>query len=75
MPAFGLAFSPDGRTVATASRDRSIKLWDAATGELMTTLYGHSENVYAVAFSPAGTILASASLDGTVRLWRAPRGP
>ena len=59
----------DVAVLATGSHDQTIKLWDAATGHELTTLRGHTGNVYTVAFSPEGTRLASGSLDGTVRLW------
>jgi WD40 repeat protein/energy-coupling factor transporter ATP-binding protein EcfA2 len=64
-----VAFSPDGRTLATASADKSIRLWDAATGKTRTRLTEHDETVNAVAFSPDGRTLATASADKTVRLW------
>jgi WD40 repeat protein len=68
---WSVAFSADGRTLASASEDHTIKLWDPITGEERMTLRGHSSRVSTVAFSPDGTILATASWDGTVRLWRA----
>jgi WD40 repeat protein len=68
-PVWGIAFAPDGRTVASASGDRTIKLWDIATGAERATLRGHTDQVDAVALSPNGKFLASASHDRTVRLW------
>ena len=65
-----VAFSPDGKLVASASDDCTVRLWDAATGAALQTLEGHSEDVYAVAFSPDGKLVASASFDCTVRLWK-----
>ena len=66
-----VAFSPDGKLVASASSDRTVRLWDAATGAALQTLEGHSGMVCAVAFSPDGKLVASASADCTVRLWKA----
>ncbi|KAL2782847.1 hypothetical protein BJX66DRAFT_345468 [Aspergillus keveii] len=69
-----VAFSPDGLTVASASKDRTVRLWDAATGTQRQTLQGHKDSVTAVAFSPDGLMVASASDDKTVRLWDAATG-
>ena len=68
-----VAFSPDGRRLASAGLDQTIKLWDAATGQEVLTLRGHLDNVFCVAFSPDGSQLASAGLDNTVRIWDATR--
>src|SRR5436190_2018448 len=64
-----VASSPDGQLLASASRDKTVRLWDPRTGASRGTLEGHSDLVSAVAFSPDGQLLASASYDKTVRLW------
>ena len=65
----GVAFSPDGKRVATASGDKTAKVWDARSGQELLTLRGHSDAVYAVAFSPDGKRLATASPDKTAKVW------
>jgi WD40 repeat protein/serine/threonine protein kinase len=71
---YHIAYSPDGNWIATASKDKTIKLWESATGMLVRTISGHGSEVNCVAFSPDGTTLASASEDRTVRLWEVATG-
>jgi WD40 repeat protein len=66
---YGVAFSPDSKTLASAGGDGTIKLWDVATAKEVATFRGHADRVFSVAFSPDGRQLASASYDQTVRLW------
>jgi WD40 repeat protein len=64
----GVAFSPDGQRIASASGDNTVKLW-SLDGTLLQTFTSHSDRVYGVAFSPDGQRIASASGDNTVKLW------
>src|SRR4051794_18687041 len=65
-----VAFSPNGKWLASGSLDRSVRLWDVETGQpIGTPLLGHKSSVTSVAFSPNGKWLASASDDNSVRLW------
>jgi WD40 repeat protein len=66
---FSVAFSPNGQFLASASADRTIKLWSPHTGQCLKTLHGHGSWVWAIAFSPDNHLLASASYDHTVKIW------
>jgi cytochrome c len=65
----GLAQSPDGRRLASASWDGTIRLWDIASGKSLSVMTGHSGAVSDIVFSHDGTLLYSASADGTIRVW------
>jgi WD40 repeat protein len=67
--AYSVAFSRDGKVLASASWDGTIKLWDTRSGRELRTLAGHGWGVYKAVFNPDGKQLASASRDGTVKIW------
>jgi WD40 repeat protein len=64
-----VAYAPDGKTLASGSRDETVRLWDPATGKALAVLAGHEGDVLAVAFAAGGKLLASGSRDKTVCLW------
>ncbi len=66
-----VVFSLDGQRLATGSTDRTIRIWDLATGQEILTLKGHAGIVWTIRFSPDGRRLISASMDQTVRVWDA----
>ncbi|MGH9881170.1 MAG: WD40 repeat domain-containing protein [Pyrinomonadaceae bacterium] len=69
-----VAFSADGKTLASGSDDMRIKLWDVVTGRELRTLDGHSDSVRSVTFSDDGKTLASGSSDSTIKLWEVSTG-
>jgi|GEM_PF-1021325 len=69
-----LAYSPDGRYLASASWDFTVKIWDASGGEPIRVLSGHKYQISTVKFSPDGELVATASCDGTARIWEARTG-
>jgi WD40 repeat protein len=70
----GLAWSPDGQTLAAATREQQVVLWDPATRKRRATLGGHTGALTALAWSPDGQTLATGSEDGSLRLWSAATG-
>jgi WD40 repeat protein len=68
-PVISVTISPDGKTLASGSLDKTVKIWDIKSGELRRTLQGHSEPVRSVTISPDGKTLASGSQDKTIKIW------
>ena len=66
---FAVAWSPNGKEIATASADHTVKVWDEQSGTLICTYFGHSSEVYTLAWSPNGQEIASGGNDSTVQVW------
>ena len=71
---FSAQFSPDGTKVVSGSSDKTVRVWDAVTGECEQTLEGHSDAVTSASFSPDGTKVVSSNDDATVHIWDAVTG-
>ena len=71
---FGVAFSPDGAKLVSASGDRTLRIWDARTGAMDALLKDHADSVYAVAYSPDGARLYSTGVDRSIKVWDARTG-
>ena len=66
---YSVAFSPDGKMLASGAGDKTVKLWDVSSGGQIASLEDHTDWVYSVAFSTDGKLLASGSNDESVKLW------
>ncbi|RYE96757.1 MAG: hypothetical protein EOO77_40340, partial [Oxalobacteraceae bacterium] len=73
-PVLALAYSPDGKRIATGGQEREVVLWNAQSGERIMTLKGHTDDVVTVQFSPNGRFLASGGVDNALILWDAITG-
>jgi len=71
---WSVTFSPDGKRIATASQDKTAKIWDAVTGQLLLTLTGHTDSVNGIVYSPDGKRIATTSEDHIAKVWDASTG-
>jgi WD40 repeat protein len=72
-PITGIRFSPDNKTIATTSEDRTVRLWDPLIGQERVTLNGHTDAVLHAVFLQNGTALISAGREGSLKIWHSPR--
>ncbi|KIJ58283.1 hypothetical protein HYDPIDRAFT_59527, partial [Hydnomerulius pinastri MD-312] len=72
---WSVAYSPDGQHIVSGSSDKTIRIWNARTGQLVTDpLQGHTSSINSVAYSPDGQHIVSGSSDKTIRIWNARTG-
>ncbi len=69
-----IAITPDGRHVASAGRQGTVKLWDIASGSLIRSYEGHRDEIYCIAITPDGRGLVSGSRDNSIKLWNLETG-
>src|SRR5690348_15304988 len=74
MRVMAIAWSPDGKLVASGSEDQTVQVWDATTGAHIVTYARHRDGISAVAWSPDGKYIASGALDATTQVWEARTG-
>jgi len=67
---YALAFTPDGKRLVSGAADRTVKIWDPATGERLYTMSEPSDGINAIALDPTGTMVAAGGLDKTLRVWK-----